>query len=337
MEANAVQIWKCPNCETLNDGEKCKVCGEKYIPVIKKTEAPEMDDHKSEAYLPHENNSKRSPLIAVITLLLIVLLLLLCVIIGYLAVMKKSRTSDSDYSQDTTTAMEVSTSDVNTGDEGKGYYPTVSPKGNKAENRETEKGVNPNIADQSKSTTLPQKRVPVNTPEGNHIGTAHVPDDSHDTQDLYGDNKTATYSVDMFTSPDGYYRYIDNECNYTCLFPSQFLDNVEKIDNGFYASSGDDGSDIHIECISSANKSAETEFENYVSGFGDGVLDYESVGKTFYAARMILNDNTYRYKYAKFLNGKIYSFELSFTSDVFEQYDVMINYIYNDFIKQFGG
>lgn len=58
-EKRSSSVWKCPKCETLNEGEACVICGEKKI-VFQSVNGNGADKETeyNKAYVQNENNRR---------------------------------------------------------------------------------------------------------------------------------------------------------------------------------------------------------------------------------------------------------------------------------------
>lgn len=130
----------------------------------------------------------------------------------------------------------------------------------------------------------------------------------------------------------GYATYFSSVYKFECKYPSWF--NVQSNEGAYFTCLSTDGiGRMDISGSSDYGNTVQENMNNFISSCG-GTVDYKSSGDDFFAVRMKVG-TTYYYRFAKFVNGKMFDFSFEFPENQFDVYDDMINYIYADFIKQF--
>ena len=123
-----------------------------------------------------------------------------------------------------------------------------------------------------------------------------------------------------------YSTYSNSEYGISCKYPADF----KMYDDGrmtlYTVTNGEAYQKIHVE---KTDLSVSNSMDNYIYYTG-GYVDYQTIGNDYYAVRL-KSGSTYYYKYAKFKNGKIYSFEFEFPGYDFNKYDAIINDVYKSF------
>lgn len=92
-------MWKCPNCETINNTDVCYVCGERRVLAAHVIRREEVNNNNSpviraDNYSNHREEvpaEKRTGLIAMIIILSLVLILAIGGFIGYGAYTKRMK------------------------------------------------------------------------------------------------------------------------------------------------------------------------------------------------------------------------------------------------------
>lgn len=138
------------------------------------------------------------------------------------------------------------------------------------------------------------------------------------------------------TDSNGYAIYRNEVYHFHCKYPSWFIV-IMSNDTLLQCKSPDRETTMYVgafDNIISIENELEKEKNILHDSSYDDCIEYETSGSDYFAIR-ILKASTYYYTYGKLKNGILYKFELQFPSTQFDEYDYMINYIYNDFVKQF--
>ena len=162
----------------------------------------------------------------------------------------------------------------------------------------------PTPAPEPTSTPLPK---PTETPvsEPNTIPT-YSPSDTPDTSSYGG--QISSNQVEQAPSNPLYVRHRNDEYGFSCLFPKHFVVNRADTVSPPYIACSPKGSAQEIMDVKSAfGCSVSSELNMYISSVG-GEITYMDQGDDFYAVSMTAGDTCY-YKYCKFANGNMYSFE----------------------------
>ncbi len=344
-----MHIWKCPNCETINNGEVCTVCGEKYSPPPqpRQTEAGATAPQNSGAgtYAPHadyaiprEAAPKRgNPWVVFTVVLLVILLAVVSVAAGYLLIFK-SGGDGGDSEPKVSSEAGVNPAELS-GHGSDGADDTE-------DTRYAEKGGNSDGGGTGGSKDLPltvrgvriersKKRNGVSEPEPPKDNTPSAnPEPSTGAAEPGGNSGGADSSSG---ASDGYSVYSNSDYGFSCMYPSHFVVTSQEPELCALTSPDEDAM-MFILCTSDEGMSPQDAYDKFIAeAGGDNVSqDYKAVGSGYFAARLHSGVNGYYYyKYAKFAGGRIYSFEVIFPDYDFAYYDSMINDIYADFVSRF--